>query len=71
MTCAFDNLCGPGKPLRAEPPDAQEFAGLQRAALARRAALESAGVCSSVVGMTLFYMGNFRLFAICKWRMTG
>lgn len=35
MTSVFENLAGPGKPLRVEPPDAQEFAGLQRAALAR------------------------------------
>jgi hypothetical protein len=35
MTSAFENLTGPGKSLRAEPPDAKEFAGLQRAALAR------------------------------------
>ena len=30
MTAAFDNLCGTGKPLKAEPPDANEFAGLMR-----------------------------------------
>jgi hypothetical protein len=35
MTSAFKNLTGPGKPLRAEPPDAKEFAGLQRSGLAR------------------------------------
>lgn len=40
MTSAFDSLCGPGKPLRAEARDAQEFAGGPRplpggAALAR------------------------------------
>jgi hypothetical protein len=35
MTSAFENLAGPGKPLRAEPPDAREFAGLQRSGLAR------------------------------------
>lgn len=29
MTSAFENLCGPGKPLRTEPPDAREFAGLR------------------------------------------
>jgi hypothetical protein len=34
---AFDNLCGPGKPLRAEPPDAKEFAGLFRSGTARLA----------------------------------
>ena len=35
MTSAFESLTGPGKPLRAEPPDAKEFAGLQRSGLAR------------------------------------
>ncbi len=35
MTSPFDNLCGPGKPLRGEPPDAAEFAGLVRSGLAR------------------------------------
>lgn len=35
MTSAFENLTGPGKPLRAEPPDAKEFASLQRSGLAR------------------------------------
>lgn len=35
MTSPFENLTGPGKPLRAEPPDAKEFAGLQQSGLAR------------------------------------
>ena len=35
MPSAFENLCGPGKPLKAEPPDAKEFAGLKRSGLAR------------------------------------
>lgn len=35
MPSAFDNLCGAGKPLKAEPPDANEFAGLKRSGLAR------------------------------------
>ncbi len=35
MTSPFENLTGPGKPLRAEPPDAREFAGLQQLGLAR------------------------------------
>ena len=35
MTSAFENLLGPGKPLRAEPPDAKEFAGLQHMGLAK------------------------------------
>jgi hypothetical protein len=37
MTSAFDNLCGPGKPLRAEPPDAREFGGLRKMGLAKLA----------------------------------
>ena len=35
MTSPFENLAGPGKALREEPPDANEFAGLQRMGLAR------------------------------------
>lgn len=35
MSSPFENLAGPGKALRAEPPDANEFAGLQRMGLAR------------------------------------
>ena len=30
MTSPFENLTGFGKPLKAEPPDAKEFAGLCR-----------------------------------------
>lgn len=37
MTSAFENHCGPGKPLRAEPPDAKEFAGLRDMGLAKLA----------------------------------
>jgi len=32
---AFENLSGPGKPLRAEPPDKKEFEGLVRSGRAR------------------------------------
>ena len=35
MTSPFENLTGPGKPLKAEPPDAKEFAGLRRSGHAR------------------------------------
>src|SRR5690554_6436389 len=35
MTSAFENLTGPGKPLRAEPPDKKEFEGLIRSGHAR------------------------------------
>jgi hypothetical protein len=43
MTSAFENLCGPGKPLKAEPRDANEFAGLKRSGSAR---LKDAGIAS-------------------------
>jgi hypothetical protein len=36
----LDRLCGAGKPLTAEPPDAKEFAGLKKSALARLADAE-------------------------------
>ena len=35
MPQALDNLCGPGKPLKAETPDTHEIAGLLRTGLAR------------------------------------
>ena len=35
MASPLENLSGPGKPLREEPPDEKEFSGLKRSALAR------------------------------------
>lgn len=35
MTSPLERLTGAGKPLAAEPPDAKEFEGLKRSALAR------------------------------------
>lgn len=35
MHPALDNLCGPGKPLKPEAPDANELAGLLRTGIAR------------------------------------
>jgi len=35
MPSALENLSGPDKALRKEPPDAKEFSGLKRSALAR------------------------------------
>ena len=37
MTSPLENLCGPGKPLRKEPPDAKEFAGRKRSGHTRLA----------------------------------
>ena len=46
MTSAFENVCGPGKPLKAEPPDAKEYAGLTRSGMAR---LKDASVTGSAL----------------------
>jgi hypothetical protein len=35
VTSPFENLSGPGKPLKVEPPDANEFTGLKRSGHAR------------------------------------
>jgi hypothetical protein len=35
VTSPLENLSGPGRPLKKEPPDAKEFAGLRRSAIAR------------------------------------
>jgi len=37
----LENLCGPGKPLRQEAPDAKELAGLQQSGLRRLADAEN------------------------------
>nr|WP_161776118.1 hypothetical protein [Polycyclovorans algicola] len=44
MTSPLENLCGTGKPLAAEPPDAREFAGLQRSGQARLNDADAAGL---------------------------
>lgn len=64
---AFENLCGAGKPLKAEPPDAAEFAGLKRSGLAR---LKDAGTASlSLEGrFDLAYNAAHALcFAALRW----
>jgi hypothetical protein len=44
MTSPFENLAGPGKPLRAEPPESKEFAGLQRMGMVRLQDAQKAGL---------------------------
>lgn len=44
MTSPLENLTGSGKPLKAEPPDAKEFAGLVRSGLARLADANNAAL---------------------------
>lgn len=41
MLSPLENLCGPGKPLRQEAPDAKELAGLQQSGLRRLADAEN------------------------------
>ena len=40
MASPLENLCGPGQALRKEPPNANEFAGLERSGLTRLADAE-------------------------------
>lgn len=61
MDSAFENLCGPGKPLRAEPPDAGEFNGLLRSARAR---LKDAGNASLSLE-SRFDLGYNAAHALC------
>ena len=44
MPSALENLCGPNRPLKAEPADAEEFAGLVRSAKARLRDAENASL---------------------------
>jgi hypothetical protein len=57
----FENLCGPGKPLHPEPPDAAEFKGLKRSGLAR---LADAGKASLALE-SRFDLGYNAAHALC------
>lgn len=48
MASALELLSGPGKPLKKEPPDAKELAGLRRSGLARMA--DAANSANSLEG---------------------
>ncbi|HLQ25335.1 MAG TPA: hypothetical protein VK138_05575 [Acidiferrobacterales bacterium] len=48
MTSPLENLSGPGKSLRKEPPDTKEFAGLKRSGQARLA--DAANTANSLEG---------------------
>ena len=61
MPSAVENLCGAGKPLRAEPPDAMEFAGLKRSGLAR---LKDAGIATLSLE-SRFDLGYNAAHALC------
>ena len=44
MISPLENLCGPGKSLRQEPPDAKEFAGLKHSGRTRLADAQNPGI---------------------------
>lgn len=68
MASPLENLSGPGKPLRKEPPDEKEFSGLKRSALARLA--DSAKKSNSLEGR--FDLAYNAAHAFClaalRWR---
>jgi hypothetical protein len=68
MPLALENLTGPGKPLRAEAPDAAEFAGLLRSGLARLKDASNAGLAIE----SRFDLGYNAAHALClaalRWR---
>ena len=61
MPSALDNLAGSDKALRKEPPDAKEFAGLKRSALAR---LRDAGKADNSLE-SRFDLGYNAAHALC------
>ena len=62
MTSPLETLAGPGKPLRAEPPDAKEFAGLLRSGQSR---LKDAGN-KSLSLESRFDLGYNAAHALCR-----
>jgi hypothetical protein len=67
MLSAFENLCGPGKPLRAEPPDAAEFAGLKRSGLARLTDAENAALALESRFDLAYNAAHALCLAVLRW----
>ena len=61
MPSPLDNLTGPGKALRSEPPDAKEFAGLKRSGMARLS--DAANIANSLEGR--FDLAYNAMHALC------
>jgi len=68
MPTPLENLTGPGKSLRSEPPDAKEFAGLKRSGMARLS--DATNVANSLEGrFDLAYNAAHALcLAALRWR---
>jgi hypothetical protein len=64
---AFENLCGAGKPLKAEPPDAAEFAGLKRSGLARLKDAGTAGLSLEGRFDLAYNAAHALCFAALRW----
>jgi hypothetical protein len=67
MPSAFENLCGAGKPLKAEPPDAAEFAGLKRSGLARLKDSGTAGLSLEGRFDLAYNAAHALCFAALRW----
>jgi hypothetical protein len=67
MPSAFENLCGAGKPLKAEPPDAAEFAGLKRSGLARLKDAGTAGLSLEGRFDLAYNAAHALCFAALRW----
>jgi hypothetical protein len=67
MPSAFENLCGAGKPLKAEPPDAAEFAGLKRSGLARLKDAGTAGLSLESRFDLAYNAAHALCFAALRW----
>ena len=67
MPSAFENLCGAGKPLKAEPLDAAEFAGLKRSGLARLKDAGTAGLSLEGRFDLAYNAAHALCFAALRW----
>ena len=69
MHPALENLCGPGKPLKAEAPDAHEFAGLLRTGMARPHDARNLGEYEGLLDVDerLVFAGLKSQFATSSW----
>ena len=68
MTSAFEKLCGPGKPLKAEPPDAKEFAGLLHSGKARLKDSSSNGLALQSRFDLAYNAAHALCLAALRWR---
>jgi len=69
MSSPLENLSGPGKSLRNEPPDAEEFAGLKRSGLARLA--DASNATNSLDGRFDLAYNAAHALCLAAWRWHG